>query len=41
MGGSSDEAHAASLRAMEYLQAGAVRSTADIVAGLAALKSAA
>lgn len=41
VGGSSDEAHAASLRAMEYLQAGAVRSTADIVAGLAALKSAA
>ena len=41
VGGSSDAAHAASLRAMEYLQEGAVRSTADIVAGLMALKSAA
>ncbi len=41
VGGSSDAAHAASLNAMEYLQAGAVRTTSEIVAALAALKQAA
>lgn len=37
--GSSPEAHAASLRAMEYLQAGALRSAADIIGGFDRLSS--
>ncbi|WP_339950838.1 hypothetical protein [uncultured Albimonas sp.] len=41
VGGSSDAAHAASLRAMAHLQERAPPSTADILAGLAALRSAA
>jgi nicotinamidase-related amidase len=39
VGGSSREAHDASLRAMEYLQSGARRSSADILQAFAALKS--
>jgi nicotinamidase-related amidase len=39
VGGTSDAAHQASLNAMEYLQAGAVQSTDEIVAKLAALTS--
>jgi nicotinamidase-related amidase len=38
VGGSSREAHDASLRAMEYLQAGARRSSAEILAAFAQLK---
>ena len=41
VGGTSDAAHQASLNAMEYLQAGAVQTTDEIVAKLRALKSAA
>ncbi|MBR9843512.1 MAG: cysteine hydrolase [Rhodobacteraceae bacterium] len=41
VGGTSDAAHQASLNAMEYLQAGAVQSTDEIVDKLSALKSAA
>lgn len=41
VGGTSPEAHQASLNAMEYLQAGAVISTADIVAALRGKKQAA
>jgi len=36
--GSSQAAHDASLNAMEYLQAGAVRSSAELIAGMAAQK---
>lgn len=39
VGGTSDAAHQASLNAMEYLQEGAVQTTDQIVAELAALKS--
>ncbi len=41
VGGTSPEAHQASLNAMEYLQEGAVLSTDDIVAALGAWKQAA
>ena len=41
VGGSSLEAHNASLRAMEYLQAGARRMSGEILAAFAALKKAA
>lgn len=41
VGGTSDAAHQASLNAMEYLQAGAVQTTDEIVEKLGALKSAA
>ncbi|MFN3613080.1 MAG: cysteine hydrolase family protein [Rubrimonas sp.] len=41
VGGSSPEAHAASLRAFDYLQTGAVRQTDEIIAGFAALRAAA
>lgn len=41
VGGTSPEAHQASLNAMEYLQAGAVQTTDEIVRKLGALKSAA
>jgi len=37
--GSSPEAHEAALRAMEYLQAGALRSGAELAAGLDALSA--
>ena len=39
--GSSIEAHNASLRAMEYLQTGAVRQSGEILAAFASMKSAA
>ena len=39
VGGSSDAAHAASLAAMDYLQAGAARSADEIAAAFAALSS--
>lgn len=41
VGGTSPEAHQASLNAMEYLQAGAVQTTDEIVQKLSSLKSAA
>jgi nicotinamidase-related amidase len=41
VGGSSPEAHRASLAAFEYLQAGALRPAAEIVEGFAALRAAA
>ncbi len=41
VGGSSQAAHEASLRAMEYLQAGARRTAVEILDGFAALKPAA
>lgn len=41
VGGSSDAAHDASLRAFDYLQAGAVRSTEEIVAAIGARAQAA
>ncbi|MEM6944132.1 MAG: isochorismatase family cysteine hydrolase [Pseudomonadota bacterium] len=41
VGGSSEAAHDASLRAMEYLQTGAVRSTDEITAAFAAQAAAA
>jgi hypothetical protein len=39
VGGSSVEAHNASLRAMEYLQSGAVRRSGEILAAFAAAKA--
>lgn len=41
VGGTSPAAHQASLNAMEYLQAGAVQNTDDIIAGMAAHMAAA
>ena len=41
VGGTSDAAHQASLNAMEYLQAGAVQTTEEIVEKLSSLRSAA
>ncbi|MEM6622316.1 MAG: cysteine hydrolase [Pseudomonadota bacterium] len=41
VGGTSPEAHQASLNAMEYLQAGALRSAEEIIDGLTAHQSAA
>ncbi|MEM7521708.1 MAG: isochorismatase family protein [Pseudomonadota bacterium] len=41
VGGTSPEAHQASLNAMEYLQEGAVISAADIIAAMGSTKLAA
>lgn len=41
VGGTSPEAHQASLNAMEYLQTGALRSAGEIIAGLKSLADAA
>lgn len=41
VGGSSQDAHDAALRAMEYLQAGARRSTSEVLAAFTALKKSA